>query len=102
LFCFGLVLGNRILREQLIDLASRVSYTGVSYMPVAQNPSLKSGMEDILENGESNKTKHVSCLILVVMEGLGICWSKCSWSCVNPTWYTIAKQYNMSSKVLSA
>lgn len=38
-------------------------------------------------------------LMLAVTKGLGICWSECSWSRVNPTWYTIAKHYNMSSKV---
>lgn len=40
--------------------------------------------------------------MLAVTEGLGICWSECSWSRVNPTWYTIAKHYNMSSKVHGA
>lgn len=65
-------------------------------------PSLKSGTEGILENGGSNKTKDVSCSMLAVTEGLGICWSECSWSRVNPTGYTIAKQYNMSSKVHGA
>lgn len=40
--------------------------------------------------------------MLAVTEGLGICWSECSWSRVNPTWYTIAKQYNTSSKVHGA
>lgn len=95
-------LGNGTLSEQLIGLANHVSYTGVSYRPAAQNPSLTSGTEGILENGGSNKTKDVSCSMLAVTEGLGICWSECSWSRVNPTWYTIAKQYNRSSKVHGA
>lgn len=85
-----------------MGLANHVSYSGVSYRPAAQNPSLKSGTEGILENGGSDKTKDVSCSMLAVTEGLGSCWSECSWSCVNPTWYTIAKHYNTSSKVHGA
>ena len=62
---------------------------GVSYRSAVQNPSLKSGTEGILENGESTKMDDVSCSMLAVTEGLGICWSECSWSHVNPTRYTV-------------
>lgn len=82
--------------------ANHIFYNGVSYSSVDQNPSLKYGMEGILEKGGSNKTEDVSCLMLAVTEGLVICWSECIWSPVNPTLYTIVKQYNMSSKVHSA
>lgn len=35
---------------------------------------------------EINKINDISCSMLAVTEVLGVCWSECSWSHVNPTW----------------
>lgn len=73
---------------------------GVSYRSAVQNPSLKSGTEGILENGESTKMDDVSCSMLAVTEGLGICWSECSWSRVNPTRYTVVNTETCQAKYM--
>lgn len=38
--------------------------------------------------------------MLAVTEGLGICWSECSWSHVNPTRYTIVNTKTCQAKYM--
>lgn len=73
---------------------------GPHYRSAAESPSLKSGTEGVLENGESTKINDVSCSMLAVTEGLGICWSECSWSHVNPTRDTIVNTKTRQAKYM--
>lgn len=73
---------------------------GVSYRSAVQNPSLKSGTEGILGNRGSAKIDDVSCSMLAVTEGLGVCWSECSWSHVNPTRHTIVNMTTRQAKYM--